>query len=240
MDAIIMTGHNLNVGAVASVVNIANPIQLARMVMEKTDHALIVGSGANKFASKCGMKQVNREALVTENAFQEWADYKKYPHAVNTLFCERQCDTVGAVALDGMGHVACGTSTGGITAKMAGRVGDAPIVGCGAYCDDEVGGVSCTGHGESILKVCLAKQIIEHIKSGQDANSAVTTALHSMQQRVNGQGGAISLSRNGDIGLNFTTKRMAWASIKNDTIKYGLNINDRFEEKFISSNSNVI
>jgi len=171
MDALIMEGTTLNAGAVAAVNNVANPIRLARMVMEKTEHALLVGKGANQFAVENRVDHVEDSALITESGMEEWKHYKQYKTAVDSLFNNHigpnsGHDTVGAVAMDLNGKIAAATSTGGITGKRVGRVGDSPLIGSGAYCDDNVGGVSCTGHGESIMKICLAKHILFLIEKG--------------------------------------------------------------------------
>ncbi|XP_022091356.1 isoaspartyl peptidase/L-asparaginase-like isoform X1 [Acanthaster planci] len=158
MDAIVMEGQHLKTGAVACVKNIRNPVKLARLVMEKTEHILLVGDGANKFAKSVGMKEVPVATLVSDNAVKELEHFKKFNKTVDGLFSTRDHDTVGAVAVDSEGNVACATSTGGITAKMAGRVGDSPLIGSGAYCDSAAGSASATGHGESIAKVTLARQ----------------------------------------------------------------------------------
>lgn len=233
MDAIIMEGSKLRSGAVAAIKNVPNPIKIARLVMEKTEHVLLVGEGANRFASKLGMGQVEFTTLVTEQALEEWQRFKKYPQTIETLFENRASgghDTVGAVALDSSGHLAAATSTGGITAKMVGRVGDAPIIGCGAYCDDNTGAISCTGHGESILKTCLARHISGLLQQGKSSQQAVVEALDYMRARVNGYGGAIVTDKNGNVGLHFTTSRMAWAYIKNEVLHYGLNMYDDHQE----------
>ncbi|KAK3608611.1 hypothetical protein CHS0354_042609 [Potamilus streckersoni] len=132
MDALIMDGETLKAGCVACVQNIKNPIDLARLVMEKTEHVLLVGKGANQFAEEVEMKTVPMSELVTDEAMWEFENFKQYGNTVTQFFGRKDGlghDTVGAVALDIRGNVACGTSTGGITAKRPGRVGDSPVVG---------------------------------------------------------------------------------------------------------------
>ncbi|KAL2083226.1 hypothetical protein ACEWY4_020999 [Coilia grayii] len=132
LDAIIMDGSTLASGAVSSVRNIANPITLARAVMEQTEHAMLTDRGANLFAEKMGLPTVTTEDLVTETERREWERQKSYAVGVKELFNKQWVhDTVGAVALDSHGNVACATSTGGIRHKMVGRVGDSPIIGQG-------------------------------------------------------------------------------------------------------------
>jgi len=236
MDALIMEGTTLKAGAVAAVNNIANPIKLARMVMEKTEHALLVGKGANQFATENGIDHVENSSLITENGLEEWKSFKKYKNAVDSLFNNNigsvsGHDTVGAVAMDLNCRIAAATSTGGITGKRVGRVGDSPLIGSGAYCDDNVGGVSCTGHGESIMKICLAKHILFLVEQGVAVQSAVQQSLEFMGKRVQGAGGAICISATGEAAFHFTTERMAWAIVKDDVLSWGLDPGELNEEK---------
>ncbi|XP_033096640.1 isoaspartyl peptidase/L-asparaginase-like isoform X1 [Anneissia japonica] len=223
MDALIMDGRGLQTGAVTCVQNIKNPVSLARLVMEKTDHTLLAGKGANRFAEEQGVQQVSKEQLICKTAIEKLEKYKKYSLAVSDLFREgKGHDTVGAVAVDSLGNVASATSTGGITGKEAGRVGDCPLVGCGGYCDNNIGAVSSTGHGESISRVVLAKTIIMYMQQGLSPQDSAEKALSVMTQRVQGSGGVIVVSNTGDIGISFTTERMSWASMQNDQLCYGL------------------
>lgn len=235
MDAVIMDGRTLKTGAVACVQNIKNPIALARTVMEKTDHNLLVGQGANLFAEEQGIKKVSTDSLVSIEAKMEYQEFKEkggYGGAVGNLFKSgNKHETVGAVALDSKGNIAYGTSTGGITYKMPGRVGDSPIIGAGGYADNEVGGVSCTGHGESISKVVLAHQITNLMRQGIPAQAAADNALDTMAKRVKGYGGVIVLSNKGDAVRSFTTERMAWAFIKKDLLHYGINVGEMCTER---------
>ncbi|XP_018546041.2 isoaspartyl peptidase/L-asparaginase [Lates calcarifer] len=163
-----MDGRTLASGAVSCVKNIANPVSLARAVMEKTAHIMLTGRGANMFAESIGIVTVPTETLVTEYEMKEWEKHKNYVTGVMEDFNSQWAhDTVGAVAVDCAGNVACATSTGGIRNKMVGRVGDSPIIGSGGYADNFTGAVSCTGHGESILKVTLARLILSHIEQGK-------------------------------------------------------------------------
>ncbi|KAF7667063.1 hypothetical protein LDENG_00080130 [Lucifuga dentata] len=232
LDAIIMDGQTLASGAVSSVRNIANPVSLARAVMEKTDHVLLTGRGANLFAETVGMLKVPTDTLVTEYERHEWEKQKAYMTGVLELF-NSQCahDTVGAVAVDCSGNVACATSTGGIRNKMVGRVGDSPIIGSGGYADNLSGAVSCTGHGESILKVTLARLILQHIEQGKAVADAAEMCLRYMQDRVHGAGGAIAVSPSGEWTAKFTTERMAWAAVEHNVLWYGLDPDERFKEQ---------
>ncbi|XP_072264571.1 isoaspartyl peptidase/L-asparaginase-like [Pyxicephalus adspersus] len=231
LDAIIMDGRNLAVGAVSCIKNIANPVKFARTVMEKTPHVMLTGAGANKFAETMNIKQVPREELVTELALKEWEQYQKYQQSVTSLFnSEQMHDTVGAVAIDSEGNVACATSTGGITNKMVGRVGDSPIIGSGAYADNFTGAVSTTGHGESIMKVTLARLVLFNMEKGETRQDAADHALDYMKNKVHGRGGLITVCKTGEWAASFTTKRMAWASVKNNILTFGLNPGENFHE----------
>ncbi|CAB1312895.1 unnamed protein product [Coregonus sp. 'balchen'] len=231
LDSIIMDGRTLAAGAVSSVKNIANPVSLARAVMEKTDHIMLTDRGANMFAESVGIPTVPTDALVTECERKEWEKAKKYAVGVKELFNSQWGhDTVGAVARDCSGNVACATSTGGIRNKMVARVGDSPIIGSGGYADNLSGAVSCTGHGESILKVTLARLILFHVEQGKGAPEAIEVSLRYMGDRVQGGGGAIVVSRTGEWAAKFTTERMAWAAVEREVLWYGLNPKEEFKE----------
>ncbi|KAI8486374.1 Isoaspartyl peptidase/L-asparaginase [Branchiostoma belcheri] len=236
MDAIIMDGQSLRAGSVACVQNIAHPISLARQVMEKTDHTMIAGVGANLFSKELGIPQVPTDQLVTDDARKQWEEYHKYKRAVNELFdSQLGHDTVGAVAVDSEGNVACATSTGGITAKRIGRVGDSPVIGCGAYADNETGAVSCTGHGEAIMSVTLARTVTFNMEQGASAQAAADKSIAYMKQRVDGTGGVIVVSREGQTGVSFNTRRMPWAVVRDGTIRFGMNPGENFQNEFTNS-----
>ncbi|XP_026211705.1 isoaspartyl peptidase/L-asparaginase [Anabas testudineus] len=232
LDAIIMDGRTLASGAVSCVKNIANPVSLARAVMEKTSHIMLADRGANLFAESIGMGTVPADSLVTEYERKEWEKHKNYVAGVMEDFNTQWAhDTVGAVAVDCTGNVACATSTGGIRNKMVGRVGDSPIIGSGGYADNFIGAVSCTGHGESILKVTLARLILSHIEQGKSVADASQMSLLYMGERVQGAGGAIVVSPSGQWAATFTTERMAWAAVENDVLWYGLDPKERLKEQ---------
>ncbi|XP_028279085.1 isoaspartyl peptidase/L-asparaginase [Parambassis ranga] len=232
LDAIIMDGRTLDCGAVSSVQNIANPVSLARAVMEKTCHVMLMGRGANLFAESIGVATVPTDSMVTEYERKEWEKQKNYITGVMEDFNSQWAhDTVGAVAVDCAGNVACATSTGGIRNKMVGRVGDSPVIGSGGYADNCSGAVSCTGHGESILKVTLARLILSYIEQGKSAADASQLSLEYMGSRVQGAGGAIVVTPPGQWAATFTTERMAWAAVENDILWYGLDPNERVKEQ---------
>ncbi|XP_044866034.1 isoaspartyl peptidase/L-asparaginase-like isoform X4 [Mauremys mutica] len=180
LDAIIMNGKTLAAGAVSCIRNISNPVTFACSVLKKTPYVMLTGTGANQFAEKLGIPQVPVEELVTDHAKAEWEQYRKYKQTVKSLFnTELVHDTVGAVAIDCEGNMACATSTGGITNKMVGRVGDTPVIGSGGYADNLVGAVSATGHGESIMKVTLARLILFHMEQDlHTTRSSMCGSLH--------------------------------------------------------------
>lgn len=137
---------------------------------------------------------------------------------------------MGAVAIDSNGHIAVATSTGGMSGKAVGRIGDTPQIGSGTYADDNVGGVSTTGHGESILKCCLAHGIVKLMESGIKAPNATYTAVNSMTKRLDNTAGAITLSKDGEVGVYFSSKRMAWAYMNSPKIIYGIENGQKLEE----------
>ncbi|XP_071795523.1 isoaspartyl peptidase/L-asparaginase-like isoform X2 [Asterias amurensis] len=225
MDSVVMEGRELKAGSIACVKNIKNPVKLARLVLEKTDHTMLVGEGANKFAKAMGMDEVPMSTLINAKAMEDFQNFKKFRKVVDHCFHSRSQghDTVGAVAVDRHGNVACATSTGGISAKMVGRVGDSPIIGSGAYCDNASGAASTTGHGESIVKVTLARQVLYNMQNGDNAQQAAERAISYMSSRVHGSGGTIAVSKTGDIGISFSTERMAWAWAKSGSMHFGIN-----------------
>jgi len=231
MDAMIMDGTTLDFGAVAAIQSVHNPVSVARQVMHHTPHCMLVGEGADAFARERNVPFAARSELVSQHAIEEYEEFCKFPQAVDELFHVKEKnrekftqtsqqnnshDTVGAVALDCEQRLAAATSTGGITQKRVGRVGDSPLVGSGAYADSEVGAVSCTGHGESIMKVLLAREVLtlRQLERCTDMSTACKLALEKMRTRTGGAGGAIGIDKAGSLGYAFTTERMAWASIE--------------------------
>jgi len=224
LDAGCMDGAELQVGAVASVQFIQNPIRLARAVMEKSEHVLLVGQGAQRFAHRVGFSSCNLTDLAVPREFERWQK-ALFGHASSTQQASAPpSDTVGCVALDRAGHVAAGTSTGGTPNKMPGRVGDVPMVGCGFYADDQLGGASSTGWGESIAKVLLARLALHHLQQLGDPWAAAEAAIQELSERVNGRGGIILLSPEGKPGWHHNTPHMsrAYRTRGMDTPKVGI------------------
>ncbi len=215
LDAIIMDGATLNAGAVASVERVQNPIRLARKVMESCEHMMLVGAGAEKFAAAEGLPLCQPEELICEREKKAWAKCVQGNHLAEYHFSP-QHGTVGAVARDVQGHIVAGTSTGGTCCKLPGRVGDSPLIGCGCYADIEAGGVSCTGWGEAIMKVVLAKSAADDLRSGKNAQEAAAAAVQLLARRAHGAGGLILLDRNGQPGFAFNTPHMAYGYIAPD------------------------
>lgn len=217
LEASVMDGKTMKAGAIAGVVDIMHPISAARRVMEKTPHNFLGFHGANKFIKQQNFERLAPGALVTDYAREALEDWKAEQGSGGAQFAKTEIghkrdekgDTVGAVAIDKYGNIAVATSTGGITGKLPGRIGDTPMLGCGTYCDNRFGGVSTTGHGETIMKSCLAHDIIKRIEYlGEDAQTSTESACKSMTERFFGTGGAITVDNNGNVGISFTSKRM--------------------------------
>jgi len=223
MDAAIMDGATLKAGAVAGVEHIKNPIDLARLVMDKTPHVLLVGEGAEEFASSQGMTLMPASYFYTQHRWDELqkalkeeavgpgASAEQYPGTTARGF-----GTVGAVALDRRGELAAGTSTGGLTNKYYGRVGDSPIIGAGTYANDATCGASGTGTGEYFMRLDLTKSISDLMlyKGMPLAQAADQMVMHELV-RLGGMdtGGAIAMDKNGDIAMPFNTEGMYRAYI---------------------------
>jgi beta-aspartyl-peptidase (threonine type) len=192
MDAAIMDGETLSAGAVAVVSRIRNPIHLARKVLEDGHHVLLGGEGAHQFARKSGVPEVSPELLIVEDERRRW---------------EKQHGTVGCVALDQAGRLAVGTSTGGMFDKLPGRIGDSPLLGCGTYADSS-GGISCTGNGEAIIRVVMAKSAHEFLRSGTHPMEAARRAVALLKEKTDGQGGVIIVDSTARVGYARNTSHM--------------------------------
>jgi beta-aspartyl-peptidase (threonine type) len=215
LDAIVMDGATLKAGAVAAVERIRNPIRLARKVLESSEHMMLVALGAEQFAEEQGLPLCDPEELVLDRERMAWRRCREDRHAAEH-HVDHAMGTVGAVAMDSQGRLIAGTSTGGTCCKHAGRVGDSPLIGCGCYCDAEAGGVSCTGLGEAIMRVVMAKTAVEFLRAGQAPDAAAKAAARVLHQRGRGTGGLILLDKNGTPGFAFNTSRMAFGYVASD------------------------
>jgi beta-aspartyl-peptidase (threonine type) len=197
MDAAIMEGESLGAGAVAAVSGIKNPVRLARRIMEDGRHVILVGRGAVLFAREIGFPEVPEESLISEREKERWLN----AHG-----------TVGCVALDSNGKLAVATSTGGIFNKLPGRVGDSPLLGCGTYAN-RYGAVSCTGHGEAIIRVLMARGALQYLQDGLDPFEAARRAVADLEQLTGSTGGLIIVDQCGRVAHARNTTHMPVCSI---------------------------
>jgi len=204
-DAAIMDGATLNTGAVAAVTGIANPIHLARLVMDVGPHVLLVGRGAEQFARSRGIPHCDLEHMVTVPRRQQWED----AHG-----------TVGACACDSLGRLAAATSTGGSFNKMPGRVGDSPIVGCGTYADGHVG-ISCTGNGEQIIRMTLARLAAYLYAESGNAQETCNRTLEQFDATLKGEVGIILVDRLGRAARGKNSRDMPTCAITADGVTTG-------------------
>jgi beta-aspartyl-peptidase (threonine type) len=212
LDAMIMRGDDMQAGAVAAVRNIRNPVSLARRLLERGEHVLLVGSGANRFAREQGIAEVPPEELLVGRELERLAEIRAgRGRPIPDTFGGPARGTVGAVALDGRGRLAAATSTGGTPGKYPGRVGDSPIPGCGCYCDGRAGGASATGYGEAILRATLCRDAVRLLEEGRPAAAAADDAIARLGLRFGGRAGIILVDRAGRIGHAHSTPRMAVA-----------------------------
>src|SRR5271168_2808008 len=225
--AIVVDGGTLRAGAAAVLHRVKNPIRAARAILEHCPHMMLVGEGAEHFAKENGVALCKAEELVSEAEWDAWMKCKKDKHAAAHHRGHEQ-GTVGAVALDRDGRLFAATSTGGTCCKLPGRVGDSPLIGCGCYADAEAGGVSCTGYGEAIMKVVMAKSATDFLRT-QDSRPgrtgvseeskpmlAAREAVELLAARTKGTGGLILLDRDGQPGFAFNTPRMAYGYVQQD------------------------
>jgi beta-aspartyl-peptidase (threonine type) len=208
LDAGMMDGEHLQVGSVASVRGVRHAITLARRVLE-SPFAVLTGEGARQFGEAAGVETCGPTDLASEAEWAIWEERRRNPDPdwVGTMFGH---DTVGAVALDRVGNLAAGTSTGGMPFKPPGRVGDSPFIGAGLYADNDSGAVSATGHGERIIPVVMSKRAADLMGEGVEPQEAAEQALATLR-RVKGVGGLITLDRQGRVGVAWSTPAMAYA-----------------------------
>jgi beta-aspartyl-peptidase (threonine type) len=218
MDACIMTGHDLDAGAVAGISNIKNPIELAKYVMLESGHVLLSGQGAKEFATSKGFEDIEDDYFFNQYRYDQWVEIrdsefyqldhkedqlKGFPHE------DKKFGTVGAVALDQHGHLAAGTSTGGMTNKRFGRIGDSPVPGSGTYANDRTCAVSCTGHGEYFLRAVVAYDVsclMEY--KGLSLREACAVVVQDKLVKLGGEGGLIAVDAMGNYDLCFNSEGM--------------------------------
>jgi len=226
LDALMMDGATMRAGGVGCVERIRNPIQAARLVLDDSPHVYFVGEGAERFAQEHGMALCRNEELVIEREVQRLrgAQEKEAAGHPDLTFAGPQTshDTVGAVALDANGNVAAGTSTGGTLNKAPGRVGDSSLIGCGCYADNLSAAASCTGWGEPIMKLVLAKWAADRVRSGGAPDAVASEAVEYLKRRLEGHGGIILLDARGRFGIAHNTPRMAWAYKSTEGDKSGV------------------
>jgi len=218
MDASIMDGRVLNAGAVAGVRNVVNPISLARAVMEKSEHVLLTGTGAEVFAKNIGAAFADDEYFFTQLRFDQLKQAQHTDVVLMDHTEDKKFGTVGAVALDIHGNLAAGTSTGGMTNKKFGRVGDSPIIGAGTYANNNTCAISCTGHGEFFIRSVVAYDIsclIEY--KGLSLREACDIVVMNKLVKIGGEGGLIAVDKNGAIELAFNSEGMYRGKITSDT-----------------------
>jgi len=234
LDALLMNGADLRSGGVACVERLRNPIQAARLVLERSPHVYFVGAGAESFAEENGMRLIDNSELIVPRERERLLEFQRSQAAgrPDTTFTggsgpensptaksgvgqgqtgqDSGHDTVGAVALDQYGHLAAGTSTGGTLSKAPGRVGDSSLIGCGCYADNLSAAASLTGWGEPIMKLVLGKWAVDRVQQGTPPAQAAEEAISYLFHRLGGHGGIILLGPKGRVGVAHNTPRMAW------------------------------
>ncbi|MFN8283374.1 MAG: isoaspartyl peptidase/L-asparaginase [Chitinophagales bacterium] len=210
MDASIMEGKNRMAGAVSGVHNIQNPTVLARKVMEETEHVFLIGEGAMDFAASIGFPFIDDDYFYDEFRYQQWLKIKdSEKFQLDHTIADKKFGTVGAVALDIHGNLAAATSTGGMTNKKFGRVGDSPIIGAGTYANNATCAVSCTGSGEYFIRGVVAYDVsclMEY--KGLNLQQACDEVIHHRLKNIDGDGGLIAVDTQGNIVLSFNTEGM--------------------------------
>jgi L-asparaginase / beta-aspartyl-peptidase len=215
-DAIVMDGTTLRAGAVAGLHRVKNPIKLARAVLEKSPHMMLIGEGAERFAAAHSVPLCDPHDLISPAEREAWLRCSQDSHAAEHHRGHEQ-GTVGAVAIDAHGRLFAATSTGGTCCKLPGRVGDSPLIGCGCYADHETGGVSSTGYGEAIMKIVMAKTAADFLRPASSSPTrAAQAAVQLLANRGKGTGGLILLDKNGNPGFAFNTPRMAYGYVATD------------------------
>ncbi|MCR6575708.1 isoaspartyl peptidase/L-asparaginase [Campylobacter insulaenigrae] len=217
LDASLMDGKSLNAGAIAMARTIKNPIEAAKIVMDKTPHTLIAGEGADKLAKNNGLEIVNQKYFYTDHRYKQLQDAKKSKKVLLDsdkakahlgISTEPYLGTVGAIALDKNGNLAAGTSTGGTTNKMTGRIGDSPIIGAGNYANNDSVAVSCTGTGDIYIRVAAAHEVASLYKYKKLSVQKAAEETIKEVAELGGTGGIISIDKNGKVGYAWTKDKL--------------------------------
>jgi len=217
MDAAVMDGANLGAGAVAGVRNVRNPVELAVEIMQHSNHVFLTGKGANDFAIRQGVKLEPDEYFFSQFRYDQWkamrdSDNYSLDHSnkkVEELMRDKKFGTVGAVACDSDGNIAAATSTGGMTNKKYGRVGDSPLIGCGTYANNKTCAISCTGHGEPFIRAVAAYDVsclMEY--KGLSLQEAMNIVVNDKLVKIEGEGGMIGVDAEGNAALLFNSAGM--------------------------------
>jgi len=223
MDAAIMDGTDLSAGAVAAVRNVRNPIELATEVMRNSNHVFLSGKGANDFAIKQGIKLEPDEYFFSQFRYDQWKairDSDNYSldhtnHQLEELMRDKKFGTVGAVACDVHGNIAGATSTGGMTNKKYGRIGDSPLIGSGTYANNKTCAISCTGHGEMFIRTVASYDVsclMEY--KGYSLQEAMEIVVHDKLMKLQGEGGMIGVDAKGNAAMVFNSAGM-YRGLKN-------------------------
>ncbi|MDH7477957.1 MAG: isoaspartyl peptidase/L-asparaginase [Candidatus Bathyarchaeota archaeon] len=227
MEASIMNGKTLQAGAVGLLKDIKNPVRLARIVMEKTDHVFVVGEGAEKLAK---IYNLERRNPITELRLKYYEQQKKallegkfelpkLSQLIKTHPEIFELETVGAVAIDKKGNVAAATSTGGFPLKLPGRIGDSPLIGCGTYADNQSGACSATGVGEIAIRLALAKTVCNYMENGKTAQEAAEMAINLVNKRLSStynSMGLIAIDAYGRVGAAHNSPNLCWAYLTSE------------------------
>ena len=230
MDAALMDGSNLAAGAVAGVRNIKNPIKLAKEIMLHSGHVFLSGSGAAEFALKQGIERMPDEYFFNKSRYDQWveirdSDFYQLDHKEDNLKgplpnTDHKFGTVGAVACDAQGNIAAGTSTGGMTNKRFGRIGDSPVIGAGTYANNKTCGISCTGHGEYFLRAVVAHDVsclMEY--KGLSLHDACNMVIKDKLVKMGGEGGLIAVDGQGNYEFCFNSAGMYRAVRNNNGVE---------------------
>jgi len=217
MDAAIMDGKTLNAGAVAAVRNVRNPIELATEVMQHSDHVFLSGEGANDFAINQGIRLEPEEYFFSQFRYDQWkamrdSDNYSLDHSnqhVEELMKDKKFGTVGAAACDQKGNIAAATSTGGMTNKKYGRIGDTPMIGSGTYANNKTCAISCTGHGEMFIRAVAAYDVSALMEyKNFSLQQAMDEVVHKKLVSIQGEGGMIGVDANGNFAMMFNSAGM--------------------------------